>query len=468
MKHFHALAAFLFLASASLCGANDPVPLIYQVSPASIGPGHSAFDLRVRGTGFVSGARVLWNGQALPTTFVNASLLKAAVPASDVAKRSTVSVTVANQGSIASNVIYFPVRLASPTVTLAAVPTGIEPGIVTVADFNNDSVPDVGVYGVSPTSYFYFDTFLGNGKGNFNRVLGPRSVAFLAWACGPNLAADFNNDGKMDISLCDAGNSGNGLGLYLGDGSAHFTPDLHTGPMFGTGVAADMNGDGNLDFVSVSSDGMYQVAVALGDGQGTFTLIFSTIVNNYRAAYPPVVGDFNGDGKLDIAVPSPHMVAIFLGNGDGTVQPEVDYPITGDSTNSGTSAIVADVNGDGNLDIVTNGVGVLLGAGDGTFTNVFSIPLSTDTPLGQLSVGDINGDGKLDLATIAFDQGSGHNFLNVLLGMGDGTFQPPLPYDLNPHLDLGYSTMEMADFDNNGRLDFVIGGSPSTLFMVQK
>lgn len=468
MKHLCALAAFFLLASASLLAASNPVPLLYQVSPASIRPGHTAFAMQVRGTGFVSGATVLWNGQALPTTFVNATLLKAAVPASDVSARGTASLTVANQGSIASNVIYFTVRVASPTVALAAAPTGIEPGIVTVADFNNDSVPDVGVYGVSSTSFFYLDTFLGNGKGNFSRVLGPRSVAFLAWACGPNLAADFNNDGKIDMSLCNAGNSGDGLGLYLGDGTAHFTPDPNSGPMFGTGVAADMNGDGNLDFVSVFSDGMAQVAVALGDGHGTFTLILATIVNNYRAAYTPLVGDFNGDGKLDIAVPSPHTVAVFLGNGDGTLQPEVDYAITADSTNSGTSAIVADVNGDGNLDIVTNGVGVLLGAGDGTFTNAFSIPLSTDTPLGELRVGDINGDGKLDLATIAFDQSSGHNFLNVLLGKGDGTFQPPIAYDLNPHLDLGYSTMGMADFDNNGRLDFVIGGSPTTLFMVQK
>ncbi len=467
MKHFHALAAFLFLASASLLGANNPVPLIYQVSPTSIQPEHASFELRVRGTGFVSGATVLWNGQALPTTFVNASLLKAAVPASDVAKRGTVSVTVANQGSISSNVIYFPVRSPSPTVTLAAAPVGIEPGIVTVADFNNDNVPDVDVYGVSSTSFFYFDTFLGNGKGNFSRVLGPRSSAFLSWPCGPNLAADFNNDGNMDMSVCSAVNSGIALELYLGDGSAHFSGQS-AGPMFGTGVAADMNGDGNLDFVSVFSDGMFQVAVAVGDGQGNFTLVLDTIVNNYRSAFSPVVGDFNGDGKLDVAVPSPHLVAIFLGYGDGTLQPEVDYPITGDSNNGGTSAIVADVNGDGNLDIVTNGVGVLLGAGDGTFTNAFSIPLLTSTPIGDLKVGDINGDGKLDLAMASSDQNSGNEILNVLLGNADGTYQVPIAYDLSPHNAFLGASLGMADFDNNGRLDFVIGGSPTTLFMVQK
>src|SRR4051794_25530195 len=114
MKHLYALATFLLLASASLLAANNPVPLLYQLSPTSIQPGHAAFTLQVRGTGFVSGATVLWNGQPLATTFVSASVLQASVPASDVSARSTASATVANQGSIASNAIYFPIRVSSP------------------------------------------------------------------------------------------------------------------------------------------------------------------------------------------------------------------------------------------------------------------------------------------------------------------------------------------------------------------
>jgi hypothetical protein len=468
MKYLYALSAFLLLASANLLATN-PVPLLYQLSPTSIQPGHAAFILQVHGTGFVSGATVLWNGQTLSTTFVSASLLQASVPSSDVSRRSTASVTVANQGGIASNVIYFPVRVGSPTVTLAASPTGIEQGMVTVADFNNDSKPDIAVYGVSPKSFYYLDTYFGNGQGGFTRVPGPRpGVAFLAGACVPNTAGDFNNDGKMDIALCTAGNSGVALEQYLGDGAGHYTYD-HKGLVDGPGVVGDLNGDGNLDFVLIFNDGMAQIETALGNGKGGFTVVTDTMLNYFNYGdYPPVIGDFNGDGKLDVAIPGSHVVMVFLGNGDGTLQPEVDYQITGDTFYGATSAIIADVNGDGNLDIVTNGVGVLLGAGDGTFKNAFSISLSVNDPIGNLSIGDINGDGKLDLATAAYDQSTGHEIFNILLGNGDGTFQAPLPYDLNPHGGVVNATVGMADFDNNGKLDFVFGGTPSTLFMFQK
>jgi hypothetical protein len=457
MRYLRHFTAFLLLASASLL-ARNPVPLLYQLSPTSIRPGHAAFTIQVRGTGFVAGATVRWNGQPLTTTFVSSSLLQAAVPANDVSTRGTASVTVANQGTIASNVIYFPVRVPSPTVTLEADPTGIEQGYVTVADFNNDSVPDVLVYGT-----FYYDTYLGTGKGGFTRVEGPREFGYLAWACAQNPPADFNNDGKMDIAFCSATNSGSASQVFGGDGAGHFVPGS-TAFAEGAGVAADMNGDGNLDFVTISYDGQSQpeLDIYLGNGKSTFTLAGSV---PYFGGLTPVVGDFNSDGKLDVALIGPHVVSVFLGNGDGTLGPQVDYPITGDSYRGATSAIVADVNGDGNLDIVTNGVGVLLGAGDGTFTNTFSIPLSSNDPTGNLSVGDINGDGTLDLATA----GAGSSYqesLYMLLGNGDGTFQSPVAYDLPPEsfeLSLG-----MADFDNNGKLDFVFGGSPSTLFMFQK
>jgi hypothetical protein len=469
MKHFCGFAVFLLLASTHLL-ARNPVPLLYQLSPTSVRPGHAAFTIQVRGTGFVSGSTVRWNGQPLTTTFVSSSLLQAAVPASDVSTRGTASLTVANLDTIASNVIYFPVRVASSTVTLEAGPAGIESGEVTVADFNNDSKPDIAVFGVSPQSEYFLDTYFGTGLGGFTRVLGPRlGTAFLATTCVPNPAADFNNDGKMDLALCTAGNGWTALDSFLGDGTGHYTYEGHRGQVDGPSVAADINGDGNLDFVTIFDDGMAQIEISLGNGKGSFTLVTDTYLNYpHYGDFPAVVGDFNGDGKLDVAIPGPHVVMVFLGNGDGTLQPEVDYQITGDSVGSASSAIVADVNGDGNLDIVTNGVGVLLGAGDGTFTNAFSIPLSVISPLGNLSIGDFNGDGQLDLATVATDEATFHEIFNVLLGNGDGTFQIPLAYDLYPHGDSAGFTVGMADFDNNGRLDFVFGGSPSTLFMFQK
>lgn len=459
MKCLYVFSAFLLVTSASL-SARNPIPLVYQLSPTSTQPGHAAFTLQVRGTGFVPGATVRWNGQGLATTYVSGSLVQASVPASNVSTRSTASVSVANQGTIASNSIYFPVHSSSPSVTLAASPIGIEQGLVTVADLNNDSIPDIAVYG----SGFYLDTYFGNGKGSFTRVQGPRSQGFLSWACTPNVAADFNNDGFLDLALCSAVSGGSVTELYGGAGTGAYKPAGNRGKAGGAGVAADMNGDGNLDYVSVFYDGQSQpeLEVLLGDGTGTLTRVTDI---PYFGGQLPVVGDFNGDGKLDIALIGGDTVSVFLGNGDGTLQAQVDYRITGDS--GATSAVVADVNGDGNLHIVTNGVGVLLGAGDGTFTNTFSMSLGSG-PVGNLSVGDFNADGKLDLATTSIVGASNHQILNVIVGNGDGTYQAPSTFDLYPHNGEIQATLGAADFNNDGKLDFVIGGSPTILFVYQK
>lgn len=463
MKRIPLLFAILSLASASLLAQSSPIPLLYQLSPTSIKPGHAAFPLSVHGTGFVSGATVLWNGQALPTTFVNQSLVKASVPASNVASRGTASVAVANTGGIASNVIYFTVRLGSPTVTLAASATKIEEGTVTVADFNGDNIPDISVAGVYQLDDLYIDTYLGNGHGGFTKVKGPRLGLVGAQVCWPNIAGDFTNNGKMDIAVCagsELGDAPDGLFMFLGNGLGQFT-QFKTGSMpFTTGAAADMNGDGILDLVTQCDDGMAGLCIYVGNGDGTFT---GTGGAQPIAGYGiPVVGDFNGDGKLDVAIPTSHELAVFLGNGDGTVQAEVDYPMAF-VTDSYPFAVVADVNGDGYLDVITNAGNVMLGDGKGSFTNSSTIPFAgTEGSVGsQIVVGDINGDGKLDVAT-SVSVGLTPT-LAIALGNGDGTFQRPLPYNLE-----FFGAIGMADFNNDGKLDFVGMGSPYNIVAVQK
>src|SRR5690348_16506259 len=113
----------LLLLNTVMLGQTNPVPLIYApLSPASVNPGHPGFTLQVHGTGFQSGAVVKWNGHSLNTTFVSHRNLKADVPAAAVAKTGTGSVTVANPGTIVSNVIYLPVRRSSSTVAVATDP----------------------------------------------------------------------------------------------------------------------------------------------------------------------------------------------------------------------------------------------------------------------------------------------------------------------------------------------------------
>jgi hypothetical protein len=133
----------------------------------------------------------------------------------------------------------------------------------------------------------------------------------------------------------------------------------------------------------------------LGNGDGTFlpgaTHPFTGLVPESTLA----VGDFNGDGKLDLAVAYGQGIAILLGNGDGTLQAAVDYPLY-----TATGIVARDFNGDGNVDLAIsglNGVSMMLGRGDGTFEIQ---PMSFIPSLGAQDAvaGDFNGDGKLDLA----------------------------------------------------------------------
>lgn len=144
------------------------------------------------------------------------------------------------------------------------------------------------------------------------------------------------------------------------------------------------------------------------------------------------VGDFNHDGKLDLAVASVDSsrgfatdIQVLLGNGDGTFQPAVDYSVG----MAPGSVAVADFNHDGNLDlVVTNALGdsvsVLLGNGDGTFQPAITFPTPPDPIF--VAVGDFNGDGNIDVATVNLSDNTGRcDCVAIFLGNGDGTFQQP-------------------------------------------
>ena len=134
-----------------------------------------------------------------------------------------------------------------------------------------------------------------------------------------------------------------------------------------------------------------------------------------------VAGDFNGDGRTDLAVANygSNDVSVLLGNGDGTFQTQVTYAVGTDP-----SALVAgDFTGDGRTDLAvanlgSNDVSVLLGNGDGTFQT--QVTYAVGSAPDALVAGDFTGDGRTDLAVA----NHGSNDVSVLLGNGDGTFQP--------------------------------------------
>jgi hypothetical protein len=320
-----------------------------------------------------------------------------------------------------------------------AVPVGVRPSAVVIADFNGDSVQDMAVANVDSHNV---SILLGNGDGTFAPARNIEAGAAISIAAG-----DFNGDEIMDLVL------GNGsLLLGNGDGTFRHAPALG---IRGSITIGDFDNDGTLDLAVVNAYG--STSVLLGNGNGTFRA-----VGNFGVGTDPTsiaVGNFNSDDIQDLAVTntSSDSVSILFGYGDGAFRSSRNFNME----TPPTALVVGDFNGDALPDLAVtkegdglfqgSGVSVLLGNGDGTFRAAQNF--RTGIWPKSAVVGDFNGDRIQDLAVA----NAGSNDVSILLGNGDGTFRAALNFAVGTFP----TSIAVGDFDNDAIQDLAVANSNS-------
>ena len=333
-----------------------------------------------------------------------------------------------------------------PARTFAA---GINSISVAVGDFNGDGKADL-IAVNEGTNAGSVSVLLGNGDGTFQAPVNYATGAPISYSVA---LGDFNADGSLDVAVGNFGALQNiPVSVLLGNGDGTFQPADFYEPEDISSYSVtvgDFDGDGNLDLVTV--DGFNWVWVLLGNGDGTFQAAVKYVVGARCTSV--AVGDFNGDGKPDLAVADyvSTNLWVLLGNGDGTFQAPIGYA-------AGTFAefvAVGDFNDDGKSDLAValrySGVSVLLGNGDGTFQTALFSPLGNGDDILSVAVADFNGDGKPDLAV----PDALSTNLWVLLGNGDGTFQTAVSYGAGSRPRV----VAVGDFNGDGKPDLAVANN---------
>src|SRR5262249_9104010 len=267
-------------------------------------------------------------------------------------------------------------------------------------------------------------------------------------------------------------NSGDAtVSILLGNGDGTFAgpSDFPTGNSPSALAVADFDGDGTLD-LAVTNSGDSNVSILLGARDGTFLPRRDFATGQLPMGL--VAADFHGAGSSDLAGANSGdaTVSILLGHADGTFAPPVAY-----QADRGAAGIAAaDFNGDGNVDLaVANSqtgsireqglVSVLLGNGDGTFQPRRDSMVGNVSPL-DLVVGDFNRDNRFDLAVTTNLLPNGFGAVAILLGNGDGTFQTSSGYSTGRFAE----QLIAADFDGDGIVDLAQAQSGSNLMIILK
>jgi hypothetical protein len=330
--------------------------------------------------------------------------------------------------------------------------------IMNTTDFNGDGYADLAVVdffdehgGYKPSG----DVLLGGAKnlltrgGNFGIGITPD----YSFSAATPAIGDFNHDGKLDIAIAtfnfsQSGSNSSGLQVSFGDGKGNFPT---SGPVLDTNAnsmaAGDYNGDGKADLASLDGS-TFEILIGKGDGTFAPPVTYSVGLNPVFVMQT----DLNGDGKKDIIVVNQgsNDVSVLLGKGDGTFLPQKTYA----AGKAPVAVVTGDFNRDGKIDMAvasSEGISVLLGNGNGTFQAEKTY--SAGGAVTGIAQAPLHQDGIEDLIGIV---PASQRFV-VLPGTGSGTFGTPVVFPL----DRAPTQMVAGDFNHDGATDLAFLGNAS-------
>ncbi|HEV8205315.1 MAG TPA: FG-GAP-like repeat-containing protein, partial [Acidimicrobiia bacterium] len=334
-------------------------------------------------------------------------------------------------------------------------PSGNGPNAIATGDFNHDGRLDLVVANGGNNGFIANTVTIlqGDGAGRF----AVRQTLSVSGDPTGVAVGDFNSDGNLDLAVSDLSSN---ITVFIGVGNGTFdqrSPIFVGGGGASSVVTADFDGDGRLDLAAPL--GIGRVSVLLGNGDGSFGPDRRSPVGTDPRSI--AVGDFNRDGRLDLAVSNygSHDISVLLNAGAGDFALLQTIPAEGDSN----YIVTGDFDGDGRLDLAVAGAGAFVSPGgvsifrgrtDGSFQ---APPLHVGMPATSLAVADVNGDGALDLV-----EATSSSLAHVLVGNGDGTFGAPTGYSVGADV----VAVAAGDVNNDWRPELVAANLVSSTVSV--
>ena len=353
---------------------------------------------------------------------------------------------------------------AVPSASLAAFPSNLVLGgsktgyLVANADFNNDGKMDIAVVDAGSQKVIIY---LGNGNGGFTPSAGgPFSTGSSPVAI---VAVDLNRDNKTDLVLANQGGA-NAVTVLLGNGAGGFAPA--PGSPFGVGfnptalAVSDLNDDGTLRVAVVGLTSTQFAKLKHGTVGSTGFFFVNTFPLPSGSRTGVASADFNGDGVFDLAESeTAGTIGVDLKDPNGGYIAHTTFP---SSLPHPQGIVAADVDGNGKTDLIVwdaTGIEIMFGNGSGGFTEAGGSPFvpgpGAITGINSVQVGDFNGDGKVDLFVVRTPTSTGKGEMRVLLGNGAGGFASANP--------AGYAAASsslvnaiVGEFNGDGRTDVAV------------